>query len=32
VEAEDMEAAVRLLEHCPIVTSVRIYEAMQMGA
>ena len=30
LEAEDIEAAVRLLEHCPITTSVRVYEAMQM--
>jgi len=25
-----MAAAEKLLEHCPIITSVRIYEAMQM--
>jgi hypothetical protein len=30
VEAESMEAAEKLLEHCPIITSVRVYEAMQM--
>ena len=30
VEAADMAAAEKLLEHCPIITSVRIYEAMQM--
>jgi len=32
VEAADMDAAVRLLEHCPMITSVRVYEAMQMDA
>jgi len=30
VEAESMEAAEKLLEHCPITTSVRVYEAMRM--
>jgi hypothetical protein len=32
VEAEGMEAAVKLLEHCPIITSVRVHQAMQMPA
>ena len=32
VEAVDMEAAEKLLEGCPMITSVRIYEAMQMNA
>lgn len=31
VEAEDMDAAVKLLEHCPIATSVRISPTMQMN-
>jgi hypothetical protein len=31
VEAADMAAAEKLLEHCPIIGSVRIYEAMQMN-
>jgi hypothetical protein len=30
VNAESMEAAEKLLENCPIETSVRIYEAMAM--
>lgn len=31
VEAADMAAAEKLLEHCPIITSVRIYEARPMN-
>ncbi len=31
LEASDMAAAEKLLEHCPIITSIRIYEAMPMG-
>ena len=30
VEAADIAAAEKLLEHCPITASVRVYEAMQM--
>ncbi|MGH8959241.1 MAG: hypothetical protein ACRDVK_11285 [Acidimicrobiia bacterium] len=30
VNAESMEAAEKLLENCPILTSVEIYEAMMM--
>lgn len=30
VSAEDMDAAERLLEGCPIIDSARIYEAMAM--
>jgi hypothetical protein len=30
ISAESMEEAVRLLEGCPFVTSVRVYEAMAM--
>ncbi len=30
VNADSMDAAEKLLENCPIVTSVRIYEAMPM--
>jgi len=30
VEAESMAAAAKLLERCPIITSVRVYEAMRM--
>jgi hypothetical protein len=30
VNAESMQAAEKLLENCPIETSVRIYEAMAM--
>ncbi|MEX1038773.1 MAG: hypothetical protein WDZ96_07965 [Acidimicrobiia bacterium] len=30
IEAESMDDAEKLLENCPIVTSVRIYEAMSM--
>jgi hypothetical protein len=31
VEAADMAAAEKLLERCPIITSVRVYEAMRVG-
>jgi len=31
VEAADMAAAEKLLEHCPIINSVRVYEAMPMN-
>jgi hypothetical protein len=30
VEAENMDAAEKLLANCPIMTSVRVYEAMSM--
>lgn len=30
VNAENMQAAEKLLEGCPIITSVRVYEAMSM--
>ena len=32
VEAADMDAAEKLLDNCPIISSVRIHEAMGMGA
>ena len=30
VNADNMDAAVKLLETCPIITSVQVYEAMSM--